>query len=140
MKKSIPALIAAVLVTVVLGSGMFLIGQNALGASTAKAEAAAANTVTVSANTTAQYEQIVAQYQARETQYQAEIAQASQQIDTANQQLATNSQQIQQYQSLISQLQNNGLITVANDGTVTINQANQPGLLSFFGDHHGDDH
>jgi len=141
MKKSIPALIAAVLVTVVLGSGMFLIGQNALGASTAKAEAAA-TAVTASADTTAQYEQIVAQYQTRETQYQAEIAQASAQIDTANQQLATNSQQIQQYQSLISQLQNNGLITVANDGTVTINQANRSGFLPFFGDHQGqgDDH
>jgi len=139
MKKSIPTLIAAVLVTVVLGSGMFLIGQNALGASTAKAEAAA-TVVTASADTTAQYEQIVAQYQTRETQYQAEIAQASQQIDTANQQIATDSQQIQQYQDLLSQLQNSGLITVASDGTVTINQASQSGFPSLFGNHHGGDH
>jgi len=140
MKKSIPALIAAVLVTVVLGSGMFLIGQNALGTSTAKAEAAA-TTVTVTADTVAQYEQVVAQYQARETQYQAQIAQASQQIDTANQQISIASQQIQQYQSLISQLQSSGLITVANDGTVTINQASQSGFQPFFGGHHdGDNH
>jgi peptidoglycan hydrolase CwlO-like protein len=139
MKKTIPALIAAVLVTVVLGTGMFLIGQNALGISTAKA---AATTNTVSTGTVAQYEQLVAQYQTRETQYQAQIAQATNQINTANQQLTADSQQIQQYQSLLSQLQNNGLITVANDGTVTINQSpNQPGFLSFFSDHHdGDGH
>jgi peptidoglycan hydrolase CwlO-like protein len=139
MKKTIPALIAAVLVTVVLGTGMFLIGQNALGTSTAKA--AAATTNTVSADTVTQYEQLVAQYQTRETQYQAQIAQATDQINTANQQLTADSQQIQQYQSLLSQLQNSGLITVASDGTVTINQSsNQPGFLPFFGDHHGDNH
>lgn len=139
MKKSIPAFLAAVLVTVVLGVGMFLIGQNALGTSTAKAEAVAAP-VTLSADTTAQYEQIVAQYQARETQYQAEITQASAQINTANQQIASDSQQLQQYKSLISQLQNSGLISIANDGTVTVNQPNRSGFLSLFGDDHGDNH
>lgn len=139
MKKTVPALIAAVLVTVILGSGMFLIGQNAT------AKAAAANTVSVSVDTVQQYEQLVAQvaqYQARETQYQAEIQQATTQINSANQQITTANQQIQQYQSLLAQLQNSGLITVANDGTVTINRsANQPGFLSFFSDHNdGDGH
>lgn len=75
----------------------------------------------------AQYEQIVNQYQARETQYQAQIDQATQQINTAN-------QQIQQYQSLLQQLQSSGLITIASDGTVTVNQQSQPG---FFPDPHG---
>jgi len=141
MKKSIPAFVAALLITAILGTGMFLIGRDALGTSTAKAEAAA-TTSTVSADTVAQYEQVVAQYQTRETQYQAQLNQASQQISTANQQLEAASQQIQQYQNLLSQLQNSGLITMSSDGTVTINQASQPGFLPFFGehDHQGGDH
>lgn len=134
MKKSIPAFIAAFVVTAVLGSGMFLIGQSALGASTAKAEAAA-TAVMVTADTAAQYDQVVAQYQARETQYQAELAKASEEITQANQQIAAANQQIQQYQDLLTQLQNSGLITIASDGTVTINQSSQFGFMPF-GDHH----
>lgn len=137
MKKSIPAFIAALLITAVLGAGMFLIGQDALGTSIAKAEAAA-TTGTVSADTVAQYEQVVAQYQTRESQYQAQLNQASQEINAANQQLEAASQQIQQYQDLLMQLQNSGLITISGDGTVTLNQFNQPGFRPFFGEH--DDH
>lgn len=120
MKKSTSAFIAAILITSLLAGAMFLIGQEALGTSTAKAEAAVTSTP-VSAGTVAQYEQIVQQYQARETQYQTQIAQATDQINTAN-------QQIQQYQSLLQQLQSAGLITIANDGSVTVNQTNQFGF------------
>lgn len=137
MKKTIPAFIAAVLVTAVLGTGMFLIGKDALGTSNAQAQAAAA-TVPASADT-AQYQQAIAQYQAREAQYQDQLKQAADQIATANQQIESTGQQIQQYQSLLSQLQNSGLITITNDGTVTINQASQAGF-PFFGDRHGDGH
>ena len=129
MKKSISAFIAAVLVTSLLAGVMFLIGQDAFGTSSAKAEAAAAST-TVPADTVAQYEQVVKQYESREAQYQAQIAQATDQINTAN-------QQIQQYKSLLEQLQSEGLITIASDGTVTVNQTSQPG---FFPDHHGGGH
>ena len=139
MKKTLPAFIAAILVTVILGAGMFMIGQSAVGASSAQAAAATTNNA-ASAATVTQYEQLISQYQARETQYQGQIAQAIGQINTANQQLTTDSQQIQQYQSLISQLQNSGLITVGSDGTVTINQASRSGFQSFFGDDHGDSH
>jgi len=127
MKKSISALVAAVLVTSLLGGVMFLIGRDAFGTSTAKAEAAAAATP-VTADTVAQYEQIIKQYEARETQYQAQIAQATDQINTAN-------QQIQQFQSVLQQLQNTGLITVGGDGNITVNQNNQP---DFFPRHGGD--
>lgn len=137
MKKTIPAFLVALLITAVVGTGMFLIGKDALGTSNAQAQAAVA-TVPASADT-AQYEQAIAQYQAREAQYQDQLKQAADQITTANQQLQSASQQIQQYQSLLSQLQSSGLITVASDGTVTINQASQPGF-PFFGDHHGDGH
>jgi len=131
MKKSISAFIAAVLVTALLAGVMVLVGQDALGTSTAKAEAAAAAT-NVPVDTVTQYEQIVAQYQSREAQYQAQIDQASQQIDTAN-------QQIQQYQSLLEQLQSSGLITIAGDGSVTINQQSQAGFFPQ-GEHHGGGH
>jgi len=135
MKKTIPAFLSALLITALLGGGMFQIGKDALGVSTAKAEAAA-TTATASADTVAQYEQIVAQYQSRDTQYQAQIAQAIEEINTANQQIASANQQIQQYQSLLSQLQDNGLITLASDGTVTINEINQPGFFGPQDNHH----
>lgn len=109
-----------------------MIGQNALGVSTA--QAAAANTsVVTSIETTAQYDQIIAQYQ-------TQINQAVDQINSANQQIATADQQIQQYQSLLTQLQDSGLITIASDGTVTINQANQPGFFQPSGEHHEGGH
>lgn len=132
MKKSTSAFIAAVLVTGLLASVMFLIGQDAFGTSTAKAAEAGATSTTVSADTVAQYEQIVKQYETREAQYQAQITQATEQINTAN-------QQIQQYQSLLEQLQSMGLVTIGNDGTVTVNQSSQPGFLAA-GGHHGGGH
>ena len=131
MKKSISALMAAVLVTGLIAGVIFLIGQDAFGTSAAKAEAAAAST-TVPADTVAQYEQIVKQYEAREAQYQAQVAQATDQINTAN-------QQIQQYQSLLEQLQSAGVVTIASDGTVTVNQTTQPGFFPQ-GAHHGGTH
>ncbi len=137
MKKTIPAFIAALLITAIVGTGMYLIGKDALGTSTAQAQAAAA-TVPASGDA-AQYQQLIAQYQAREAQYQDQLKQATDQITAANQQIQSAGQQIQQYQSLLSQLQNSGLITVASDGTVTINQAHQSGF-PFFGDRHGDGH
>lgn len=138
MKKTIPAFLSAVLITALLGGGMFLIGKDALGVSTAKAEAAA-TAANASADTVAQYEQIVAEYQSRETQYQSQIAQAIEEINSANQQIASANQQVQQYQSLLSQLQDNGLITLASDGAVTINQTSQFGFPPA-GDHHDGGH
>lgn len=136
MKKTIPALIAAFLITAVLGGGMYLMGQNALGVSTVKAEAA--QTTQVSADTIAQYEQIVVQYQVRETQYQNLITQASTQIETANQQIELANQQLQQYQSLLQQLQSSGLITIASDGTVTVNQTSSSAFMQPPQGHHGE--
>lgn len=139
MKKTIPAFIAALLITLVLGGGMFLMGQNALGTSTSQAAEAAAQTTQVSNETVAQYEQVVQQYQAREAQYQDLVSQASQQIATANQQIELANQQLQQYQSVMQQLQSSGLITIANDGTITINQSSQSMFMQPpSGGHHGE--
>ena len=131
MKRSISAFLAAVVVTTLLAGAMFLIGQDAFGTSTARAEAVSAS-AGASPEAVVQYEQIVAQYQQRETQYQAEIAQATEQINAAN-------QQIQQYQSLLEQLQSIGLITIGSDGSVMVNPMSQPGFLPWSDRHGGDD-
>jgi peptidoglycan hydrolase CwlO-like protein len=131
MKKSISAFIAAVLVTGLLVVVMVLVGQDALGTSTAKAERVTTS-ASVPADAAAQYAQIIAQYQSREAQYQAQLNHASDQINTAN-------QQIQQYHSLLEQLQGSGLISIDSNGSVTINQPSQPGFTPF-GDHHGGGH
>lgn len=132
MKKSFSAFVAALLVTGLLAGVMVLIGQDAFGTSTAKAAQAVTASTTVPADTLAQYEQVVAQYQSRESQYQDQIAQATDQINAANEQL-------QQYQSLLEQLQSLGLITVAGDGSITVNQQNQPGFFPQ-GNQHGGGH
>jgi len=120
MKKTLPAFLAALLITAILGIGMFVIGQDALGTSTAQASAET-NTTLTSDNFT-QLEQVLVQYQTREVQYQNELNTAIERLNTANQQLSQSNQQIQEYQSLLAQLQSNGLITISSDGTVTLNQ------------------
>ena len=109
MKKTTPALIAAFIITVILGAGMLLIGMDALNGSSATAAAALP---TLSA---AQSQQAMTAYHNRETQYQQQIADLTAQLATAN-------QQFQQDKTILTQLQNNGLITVASDGTISITQ------------------
>lgn len=120
MKKTIPAFFAALLITVILGAGMFVIGQGALGASTI--QAAAETTTNPAPESLAQMEQAIEQYQAREVQYQTELNAAIERIEAADQQLSQANQQIQEYQNLLAQLQNSGLITITSDGSVTTNQ------------------
>lgn len=131
MKKTLPAFLAALLITVVVSAGMFLVGQNALGASIVMAAPASSSTLSTDAQT--QIEQALVQYQTCEAQYQTELQQAIDQINTANQQLDQANQQIQQYQNLLSQLQASGLITISSDGTVTVNQSQT--FNSQFGNH-----
>lgn len=121
MKKTIPALVAAFLITTILATGMLLFGQDALV--TAKASAAPY----VNASAAAQIQQLLVGYQTREIQYQqqlksaaTEISVANQQISAANQQIDQADRQIQQYQLILSQLENRGLITIAADGAITV--------------------
>ncbi len=140
MKNTLPAFMAALLITVIIGAGMLMMGQDALSTSTVQA-AAAQSSSAISAETTAQFQQALAQYQTRETQYQAELTQAIENINTANQQIELANQQIQQYQSLLTQLQTSGLITIGSDGTVTVNQtANQSAFAQPPAHHEGGNH
>lgn len=139
MKNTLPAFIAALLITILIGAGMLMMGQDALNTSSVQA-AAIETTSTISVDTASQYEQALAQYQAREVQYQTEITQAIENINTANQQIDLANKQIQQYQSLLTQLQNSGLITIASDGTVTVNQTASQSAFTQPSDHHGGGH
>lgn len=131
MKKTFPAVVAALAITICLAGGMFALnGGSLLG--TASAAPVATQTVSDQVLNTDQ-SQLIAEFQAREAQYQAQITEAANQITAANQQIELANQQIQQYQALLTELQNNGLITLGSDGTVTINQQQD---FSLFGDHH----
>ncbi len=123
MKKTFPAFLTALLITLILGGAMFAIGRDALDVSAAQATG---TTATLTPETLSQLEQALVQYQAREVQYQAELSKAIERLNSTNQQLALAGQQIQQYQSLLAQLQNIGLITINSDGTVSVTQLQFP--------------
>ncbi len=117
MKKTFPAILAAILITAILGAGMLFVGLE-----TQTSANAAAPQPTLSSDATIQFQQVLVQYQTREAQYQQELTNAANRITADTQQIELANQQIQQYQSILTQLQSSGLITIANDGTVTVNQ------------------
>ena len=118
--KKVTAIVAAFLITATLGLGTFVVGANAL---TNKNSIPVSNSPTTSASTQSnqaqaqqiqQLQNLVNQYQQRDQQYQSEVSQAAQQIQS-------DSQQIQQYQTLITILQQQGVISISQDGRVFIN-------------------
>ncbi len=129
MKKQAPALIAALLITLVVGLGMVVMGGNAAvnKNSVPIQDAPGQNAQAVSgssdpaASSQAQVEQLqslVAQYQAREQQYQEQLNTAQQQLNDAQSQLDQASQTIQQYQRVLVFLQRRGLIQIDQNGRI----------------------
>ena len=117
MKKQIPAIIAALLITLAIALGMFVMGGEAVlnpnGVQVQNAPGAV-STVDPASTTQSQLQQLqslVAQYQQREQQYQTELSTAQTQLDQAT-------TTIQQYQRLLQALQSRGLITIDNSGRV----------------------
>jgi peptidoglycan hydrolase CwlO-like protein len=113
--KRIRAVIAAVMITGLVGLGMLAIGANAaLNPNTVAVSNAPGDPPAVDATSSQTQTQInhlqdlIAQYQNREKQYQAELNQA----DT----------QLQQYQALLAELQRRGLIRVNSDGSIQLRQ------------------
>jgi hypothetical protein len=121
MKKTLPALVAAFVITFIIGVWMLFVGGNALFNSdgiTVSNSPIVANAQSASGDQAAQIAQLqsqIAQYQTREAQYQQELAQAATQIQTAN-------QKMQQVQMLLSALQSRGIITIGSDGRIFLNQ------------------
>lgn len=121
MNKTIPALLAAFLITLCIGAIVLAVGGNALlnsnGIAISNPKDASAAQVSY-ADQSAQIKDLqaqVAEYQARETQYQTQLKDAAQQLRSAN-------DTIQQFQSLLSALQSRGIITVSRDGRIFLNQ------------------
>lgn len=115
--KRIQAVIAAVMITGLVGLGMLAIGVNAalnpntVAVSNAPGDPPAPAVAATSSQTQTQInhlQDLIAQYQNREKQYQAELNQA----DT----------QLQQYQALLAELQRRGLIRINSDGSIQLRQ------------------
>lgn len=120
MKNHHTALLSALIITVCIGAGMFLIGANAFlnknGVPVASSPAQATATAQIQSAEQAQIQQLqdlVSQYQSREAQYQSELKTAGQNLQQAN-------DQIRQYQMVLLALQNRGYIQIDENGQIFI--------------------
>ncbi len=119
--KQIPALIAAFVITAIIGVAMFAVGANALvnkntlpvSNSPASASTAADPVVSQTQDQIQQLQNLVAQYQAREQQYQQQLNQVTLQLNQQN-------AQIQSFQNLLLELQRRGVIMIRSDGRILI--------------------
>jgi septal ring factor EnvC (AmiA/AmiB activator) len=132
--KRIRAVIAAVMITGLVGLGMLAIGANAalnpntVAVSNAPGDPPAPAVAATSSQTQTQInhlQDLIAQYQNREKQYQAELNQAKTQLQQYQSLLTELNQadtQLQQYQALLAELQRRGLIRVNSDGSIQLRQ------------------
>jgi len=116
-KNHVRALVIAFGTTVVLGALMLALGINAF--TSKSAQAATIEPVDVESAMVDELEALVAEYQDREVQYQSELTQAADQINQANAQINQANAQIVEYESLIQNLQDAGVIQVDASGQVT---------------------
>ncbi len=117
--KRIQALIAAFIVTSLVGFGMLAIGVNAafnsnsVPVSDSPNSPAPAVSADVQPQSAQQYQaridqlnSLIAQYQSREQQYQSQLNQAE--------------TQVQQLQAVLQELQRRGIIRIQSDGTILL--------------------
>jgi flagellar motor protein MotB len=144
--KQVKAIFFAILITGAIGAALFLVGTNALAntntvpvlnsptSSTGASDPPAASASTSSndpaasaqiQNTAAQYANRASQLAQQLNQETQQLNQETQQLNQANQQLQAYNQQLQQYQQLLIALQQNGLIQVGSDGTISIRRGLQ---------------
>jgi peptidoglycan hydrolase CwlO-like protein len=131
--KRLQGLIAATLVTVIIGLGMVAIGVNAasnadsvpVSDSPAQVSATTSQVVNVS-NTAADQAQIdqlqatVKQYQAREKQYQDREKQYQTELAKVTQQMNDATAQAEQLKQILVALQQRGVINISEDGRISI--------------------
>lgn len=119
MKKHATALLAAFIMTMVVGLGMFVIGGNAainkdsVPVLNSPGQKTTTGLVSVSQSQLEQYQNLIAQYQQREQQYQNELSDAQNQLNQA----AT---MIQQYQRLLEFLAERGVIQIDQNGRIFV--------------------
>lgn len=133
MKKQLPALLAAILMTGIIALIMVVTSANALfnkdvvtpANSTTSATSAAA--VSSSAADKAQIQQLQAridEYAQREQQYQQREQQYQQQLQNNNDQVQQAARTLQQVKQLLSALQDRGLIRIQEDGSIVLTGRN----------------
>jgi hypothetical protein len=123
--KILPAIIAAFLITALVGMGMLVVGGNALfnqntipvtdspQAVGAASSGSQLNQPAADQLSVQQMQSLVQQYQQREKQYQAELNTAAQRLTQAN-------QQAQSYQQVLEALAQQGIIRITADGQILI--------------------
>jgi hypothetical protein len=126
MSKHAAALLAAVLITVCAGVAIFAVGGAALlnksGVAPSSSKSPGVSDAAIVQRTQLEEMQVqILRYQAREQQYQAREKQYQQVLDQAQAQVEAAQRQAQQMQALLAQLQQRGLITVGNDGSIFVN-------------------
>jgi hypothetical protein len=127
MKKQIPALIAAILITACVAIAMLGVGLNALlnknSVAAANTNANAAQVSQVSASDQAQIAQLQAriqEYQQREEQYKQLLQQSQTQLQDAQTQVQQAAEVQKQFTAFLQALQQRGIIRIQGDGTVMI--------------------
>lgn len=128
VRKTIPALVAALTMTVFIGVMILAFGLSALfnpNGTVALAAGQSDSQLTVDQATVQEWQDTISQYQTREAQYQEQLQQAADQINQLGQQNL-------QYQQLIQALQNAGVIQITRDGRVFLSRG--AGFSSGFGD------
>jgi len=127
MKKQLPALIAAILMTSIIALVMVVTSANALF-NTNSVDPSNSQTTNVSApadsnSNAAQIQQLqdrINEYAQREQQYQQREQQLQQTIQSDQQQVQEAASEIQQIQQLLAALQQRGLISIQRNGTILI--------------------
>ena len=129
MSKHAAALAAAVLITISAAVAIFAIGGAALlnrsGVKAANASSKGPGVSDAAIVQRTQLEQMqvqILQYEAREEKYQQREQQYQQVLAEAQSEVQAAEQQSQQVQSLLGELQQRGLITIGNDGSIIINR------------------
>jgi TolA-binding protein len=129
MKKQLPALIAAILMTgfialtMVVTSANALLNKNAVDPSNSSSATTVTAADSASSVDQAQIQQLqdrINQYAQREQQYQQREQQYQQTISNNQQQVQQAALQVQQIQQLLAALQQRGLIRIQRDGTIVI--------------------
>jgi peptidoglycan hydrolase CwlO-like protein len=127
MKKQLPALIAAALMTIFIALVMVVTGANALfntnsvdPSNSPAANTSAAVDTSVSAAQIQQLQDRINEYVQREQQYQQREQQLQQTIQNNQQEVQQATEQLQQIQQLLAALQERGLIRIQRNGTILI--------------------
>ena len=118
IKRTLPAVVAALGMTVFIGLAVLALGLNALfnkNISTVQAATLPEQSTVADQAANQDLQSLVSQHQEREVQYQDQLLQASNQINEI-------SQQNQQYRQLIQALQNAGVIQITQDGQVLLSR------------------